>query len=44
MSMMIINVFMLLLGETIVLLNGNMEQIRVKLLRGEMVKEVEVIS
>jgi hypothetical protein len=44
MLMMIINVFILLTGEIIVLLNGNVVQRRDKLLQAEMDKEIEWIN
>jgi hypothetical protein len=44
MLMMIINVFILLIGEIIVLLNGNVVQRRDKLLQVEMEKEIEWIN
>jgi hypothetical protein len=44
MLMMIINVFILLTGEIIALLNGNVVQQRDKLLQVEMEKEIEWIN
>jgi hypothetical protein len=44
MLMMILNVFILLTGKIIVLLNGNLGQRVVMLLRVEMVREIDWIS
>jgi hypothetical protein len=43
-SMLMINVFILLTGEIIVLLNGNLVQRMDKLLRGEMVQGIDWIN